>query len=135
MRIMLELSLHYEKDLVTVRNIASRQEISEKYIEQIIGLLNKAGLVRSQRGAAGGYRLAMAPEQITAGQVLRVTEGDIDVVECTGNNGSAPCSRLHECATSDIWKEIKSAVEGVVDNITMADLVQNYQAKSCCNAV
>lgn len=133
MRIMLELALYYEKNLVTVRSIASSQEISEKYIEQIIAILNRAGLVHSRRGATGGYRLARAPETITVGQILQVTEGDMDVVECIGGHRTGTrCRRSHACVTADVWYEIKRAIENVVDNITMADLVENYHKKAFC---
>lgn len=129
-RIMLELALHYDQELLTVRTIAQKQGISEKYIEQIISLLNKAGLVRSQRGAAGGYRLADAPSTITVGQILNVTEGGLTIVECTGS-GSEQCSHRDECVTMDVWKEIRDAVAHVVDNITLANLVVRYNEK--CN--
>lgn len=129
-RIMLELALHYNKDLLTVRSIASRQGISEKYIEQIISLLNKAGLVRSQRGASGGYRLADPPHEITVGQVLEVTEGGLYIVDCVGPHMDQ-CERREECVTSDVWREIKVAVEGVVNHITLANLVARYNEK--CN--
>ncbi len=131
-RIMLELALYYDKSLLTVKNIGEKQAISEKYIEQIISTLNKAGLVRSHRGAAGGYRLANPPSAITVGQVLRVTEGDFDLVKCIGENAQV-CSRREECVTADVWQEIKVAVENVVDNITLADLVERYHNK--CNFV
>lgn len=125
---MLELALNYDQALLTVRSIASRQSISEKYIEQIIGLLNKAGLVRSQRGAAGGYRLANNPNEITVGQILRVTEGDMQIVECTNKNAAA-CERINECATYNVWVQIKEAVDNVVDHITLGDLVEDYRIK------
>lgn len=128
LRIMLELALHHDKKLLTVKSIAEKQDISEKYIEQIIGLLNKAGLVRSQRGVSGGYWLANLPENITVGQVLRVTEGEFDIVECL-SPGGANCARREECVTSEVWGEIKRAVEKVVDNITLADLVRQYNEK------
>ena len=128
-RIMLELALHFDKDLLTVRAISQKQGISEKYIEQIISTLNKAGLVRSQRGAAGGYRLAEPPHAITVGQILNITEGGFSFVECLGHN-STQCDRRDECVTSDVWQEITDAIEAVVYNITLANLVTRYYEKS-----
>lgn len=127
-RIMLELALNFENNLLTVRYIAKQQGISEKYIEQIISLLNKAGLVRSQRGASGGYRLADSPDKITVGQILRVTEGEINVVDCVSDN-ICSCDRKAECVTADVWMEIRNAIDNVVDNITLADLLERHQQK------
>lgn len=129
-RIMLELALHYDQELLTVKTIAQKQNISEKYIEQIISLLNKAGLVRSQRGASGGYRLADAPHEITVGQILHVTEGGLYIVDCCTANANQ-CERREECVTADVWREVRQAVEGVVSNITLANLVTRYNEK--CN--
>ena len=125
-RIMLELALCYEQHLMAVRSIAAKQELSEKYIEQIISLLSKGGLVRSQRGAAGGYRLATKPSDITVGQILRVTEGGLLIVECT----SQPCERREDCVTVEIWTDIREAVENVVDSITLEDLVTRHNEKN-----
>lgn len=133
-RIMLELALHYDQDLLTVRSIAKKQGISEKYIEQIISSLNKAGLVRSQRGAAGGYRLAAPPQSITVGQILKVTEGGLYIVDCTSESAE-PCPLRDECVTVDVWTEIRKAVENVVDNIYLATLVERYNEKCDYNYI
>lgn len=130
MRIMLELALNDENGLLTVRYISKQQGISEKYIEQIISLLNKGGLVRSQRGASGGYRLAGSPNSITVGQILRVTEGQFNIVDCIADDVYA-CTRQAECVTVDIWVEIRDAIDRVVDNITLQDLVKRYHEKRC----
>lgn len=127
-RIMLELAMHYDEDLLTVRRIAEKQEISEKYIEQIIGTLHKADLVRSQRGAAGGYCLAEPPHDITVGRILRVTEGELCVVQCTGDHTNN-CTRKDDCVTSDVWLEIREAINSVIDNISLADLVERRGRK------
>ena len=124
-RIMFELALRSEKELLTARKIAKNQGISEKYVEQIISTLNKAHLVRSQRGASGGYRLAMPAEQTTIGQILRATEGDIIVADRTG--GDPDGSGLEDNrATTDLWYRVREAVESVVDNVTLADLVAKH---------
>ena len=134
LRIILELARHYNKNLLTVKQIAEKQEISEKYIEQIISLFNKAGMVRSQRGASGGYRLVDAPADVTVGDVLRVTEGKLQIVECTVED-SRFCKRWGECVTVDVWREVRRAVLDVVDNITIADLVERSDQKCDFNAL
>ncbi|WRS27264.1 Rrf2 family transcriptional regulator [Oscillospiraceae bacterium MB08-C2-2] len=125
LRIMLELTLAYQKNLVTVRQIGRNQEISEKYIEQIISMLHKAGLVQSQRGAQGGYRLAAPPETISVGAILRATEGGLDPVKCTDAQKGWICERMGLCSTEQVWRDIKNAVEDVVDNIQLSSLIED----------
>lgn len=132
-RIMLELALDCEQDLLTVRQIAQRQDISEKYIEQIISLLNKAGLVRSFRGAQGGYRLARSPHAITVSEILHVTEGKMNLVGCLSESAGA-CNRKNECITNEVWREMRDALETVAGGITLADLVQRHHRKHKENA-
>jgi len=129
-RIMLELALHYEERLLTVKAIAEKQGISEKYIEQIISMLNKAGLVRSNRGAAGGYRLAKAPGEITLKQILAVTEGALALVECIAPVNPYGCPRKHECIMVDIWQDVQNRMLDAVGSLTLADLVVRYHEKS-----
>ena len=102
---------------------SGRPQISEKYLEQIISVLNKAGYVRSIRGPQGGYMLAKEPKDYTVGMLLRTTEGDLAPVSCVGN-GAVECDRADGCVTVRIWQKINDAVDNVVDNITLADLVE-----------
>lgn len=128
-RLMLDLAIHYSKGLVTLKEIAIRQEISEKYLEQIIMQLNKSDYVKSVRGSQGGYMLAADPSAITVGAILRLMEGSLAPVECvSGSNPS--CNRVSTCVTIGVWQKVKDAIENVVDNITLADLVEEYYAKS-----
>lgn len=123
LRLMLDLALCPAGTPVSLRDIARRQEISEKYLEQIISMLNKAGFVQSIRGAQGGYLLKKEPSEYTVGEILRLTEGDLSLVDCVGEeNGS--CRRKPECATARIWERISEAVNQVVDGITLADMVK-----------
>ncbi len=123
LRLMLDLALCPAGTPVCLRDIARRQEISEKYLEQIISMLNKAGFVQSIRGAQGGYLLKKEPSEYTVGEILRLTEGDLSLVDCVGEeNGS--CRRKPECATARIWERISEAVNQVVDGITLADMVK-----------
>ena len=121
-RLMLDLALDTSGKPVILNGIASRQQISEKYLEQIISVLNKAGYVKSIRGPQGGYQLVKKPEEYTVGMILRTTEGDLAPVSCVGS-GAVECDRADGCVTVRIWKKINDAVDNVVDNITLEDLV------------
>ena len=123
LRVMLDLAIYNTGEPVALKDVAVRQGISEKYLEQIISLLNRAGLVRSVRGAKGGYTLVGKPEEYTVGKILRVTEGDLSVVECL-SNGAAPCERYDNCVTVRLWKKLNEAVSSVIDTLTLADLIE-----------
>lgn len=124
-RLMLDLANDTTGKPVSLNDVAARQQISEKYLEQIISVLNKAGYVRSIRGPQGGYLLVKKPEEYTVGMILRTTEGDLAPVSCVGS-GAVECDRADGCVTVRIWQKINDAVDNVVDNITLADLV-NWQ--------
>ena len=123
LRLMLDISLYNTGEPVALRDSAKRQNISEKYLEQIISMLNKAGYVRSIRGARGGYVLVGKPEDYTVGKILRVTEGDLSPVECVAK-GAEICERHDECVTVKVWERLNEAISSVVDTITLADLVE-----------
>lgn len=124
LRLMLDIAEHSEGNTpVSIKDIAKRQEISDKYLEQIISVLNKAGYVRSTRGPQGGYLLKKKPEEYTVGMILRLTEGSLAPVACVEDDAE-PCERMTGCATVRVWQKINDAVKDVVDNITLADLVQ-----------
>ncbi len=125
LRLMLDLALNDAEHPVRIREIAARQEISDKYLEQIISLLHKAGYVRSIRGPQGGYLLTKRPEEYTVGMILRQTEGNMAPVECL-SEGAVNCPRMDSCVTVMVWKRLNDAVSGVIDHITLEDLV-NWQ--------
>lgn len=127
LRLMLDLATYNTGEPVSIKDIAKRQQISEKYLEQIIAVLNKAGFVRSIRGAQGGYMLEKEPKDYTVGMILRQTEGDLAPVACVGEEGME-CDRKAECVTVRIYEMINDAVNGVVDHITLADLLE-WQAE------
>ena len=128
LRLMLDLAVHGgEGQPVSLRDVARRQQLSDKYLEQIVTPLAKAGLVRSVRGAGGGYLLNRAPVDYTVGEILRPLEGDLAPVECATNSGF--CERCDECVTVELWQEIYRAVSSVVDHTTLADLVDRYHAR------
>lgn len=128
LRLMLDLALNNTGEYITIKSIAARQEISEKYLEQIITLLSRAKYVKSTRGAQGGYMLAMKPHEYTVGMILRLTEGSLSPVACLDDDPNE-CSRSAECVTLDVWIELDEAINKVVDNITLADLVERQYEK------
>ena len=121
-QVMVDLAMHDNGECIKVKDIARRQGISEKYLEQIIGLLNKAGYVHSIRGAQGGYRLTKDPKEYTVGMILRQTEGNLAPVACIGDDKEV-CDRKASCITVRIYEKINDAVNDVVDHITLADMV------------
>ena len=122
-RVMLDLAFHSNGECIKVKEIANRQGISEKYLEQIIAILNKAGYVKSVRGAQGGYRLTKAPEEYTVGEILRLTEGSLAPVTCL-EDGAEGCERCDTCETLEVWQQLYEAVNQVVDSVTIADLLK-----------
>ena len=127
-RVMLDLAVNNTGEYIKVKDIAARQEISEKYLEQIISVLNKAGYVKSVRGAQGGYRIARDPAEYTAGMILRLTEGSLNPVACLDDDVNE-CERCDTCETLEVWKELAEAIDNVVDHVTVADLVERQQER------
>ncbi len=127
-RVMLDLATNNTGEYIKVKDIAGRQEISEKYLEQIISVLNKAGYVKSTRGAQGGYRIARDPASYTVGMILRLTEGSLNPVSCLDDDINE-CERCDTCETLEVWKELAEAINGVVDHVTIADLVERQQER------
>lgn len=130
LRLMLELALHDANQWVSVKEIAKNQEISGKYLEQIITQLHRAMLVQSIRGAQGGYRLAKRPEEITVGMVLRAVEGELAPVSCL--EGENCCPRREGCVTLEVWQKIQDAISSVVDTLTLQDLPHRHHEKQAC---
>lgn len=126
LRMMLDLAVYDTGDPVRVKDIAARQEISVKYLEQIVSLLAKAGFVKSIRGPQGGYRLVKLPKEYTVGSILRLTEGSLAPVECLEDEVSQ-CSRSQSCVTLILWKKLDEAIKSVVDQYTLEDLVDWQQ--------
>lgn len=120
---MVDLATYNHGEPVSVKDIAKRQNISEKYLEQIIGMLNKAALVKSIRGAHGGYVLNYPPEKYTVGKILRAVEGDLAPTDCVGENGIA-CENKSTCVSYLLWQKLETAVNEVLDGITLADMLE-----------
>lgn len=123
LRLMLDLAIHKEDSPVRIKDIAARQDISDKYLEQIISSLNKAGYVKSIRGPQGGYKLAKDPSYYTVGMILRLTEGSLAPVACLDDEINR-CDRQESCATLELWKQLDTAIKSVVDTVTLAKLVE-----------
>ena len=123
LRLMLDIAQHDNGKPVRIKDISSRQEISDKYLEQIISILNKAGFVRSIRGPQGGYLLTHHPEEYTVGMILRLTEGSLAPVACLEGEVNS-CYRQENCVTLRVWEKLRDAINGVVDRITLADLLE-----------
>lgn len=130
LRLMLDLALNNTGEYIKIKNISERQEISEKYLEQIVTSLSRAGYVKSVRGAQGGYKLARTPEEYTVGMILRLTEGSLSPVACLDDE--TECNKIEDCVTIEVWKQLDTAIKGVVDRITLADLV-NWQMQKVNN--
>ena len=128
-RVMLDLALNNTGECIKVKDIASRQGISEKYLEQIIAVLNRAGYVNSVRGAQGGYRIAKDPSEYTVGLILRLTEGSMAPVACL-DEGAPDCDRCDTCETLEVWKDLYAAINNVIDNVTIADLVEKSRQRA-----
>lgn len=127
-RVMLDLAANNTGEYIKVKEIAARQDISEKYLEQIISILNKAGFVKSVRGAQGGYRIAKDPSNYTVGMILRLTEGSLNPVACLDDEVNE-CERCDTCETLEVWKQLAKAINDVVDNVTVEDLLERQQER------
>lgn len=114
---------------ISIREISERQGISLKYLEQIVSILTRAGLVTSTRGANGGYRIAMPADQITVGMILRATEGDMVPAECVYSETG--CERNGACPSQLLFRRVYSAINEVIDHVTLKSLVDEEQNGSC----
>jgi Rrf2 family protein len=126
-RLMQDLALHYGEGPILLRDIAQRQEISEKYLWQIINPLKTAGLVNSLRGAHGGYILGKAPEAISVKEILQVLEGSLCLVECVDN--PSLCERSPSCISRDIWEEASKNMQQTLEDTTLAAMVERQKGK------
>jgi Rrf2 family protein len=124
LRLMVYLSVHYEKGSVFLKDIAKKEAISEKYLGQIIIPLKNSGLVNSIRGAHGGYILSRKPELITLREVVEVLEGGLDLVECVERKHS--CKRSHNCITQQVWRDLSVAMKSELNKTTLGDLAAKY---------
>lgn len=122
LRMLLDLALHSSEGFIALKDIAERQDISKKYLEQIVPLLNKSGLLKTNRGYQGGYMLIKEPKDYTVGEILRVTEGSLAPVACL-DHPSNDCPRAASCMTLYIWEGLYKTVTEYLDSITLQDIM------------
>ncbi len=122
MRAIIELAQHEDKRPLQLKVIAERQDISIKYLEQLMSLLRSAGFVRSVRGSKGGYILARPADQIKLSEIFRCLEGAVTTAECTEDESY--CARSADCAARDVWKRVETAIQEVLGSIRLSDVVQ-----------
>lgn len=128
LRALIDLALYSETEAVPLSSIAARQGISESYLEQLFGRLRKAGLITSIRGAQGGYQLARPAAEISAGDILRALEGNLDAVECSGLQEEPDCEEADLCVMKIVWQKINESITKAVDKIMMDQLVAESRA-------
>lgn len=126
LKAMFQLALHYGEGPIPLNVIASQQELSENYLEQLFSALRKDGLIKSVRGTQGGYMLAKHPEKITVGNILRVLEGDMAPAECVIGN-TVSCDKEESCVTKLVWMRIKDSINSVIDSITLQDMLNEQK--------
>ncbi|NLM20782.1 MAG: Rrf2 family transcriptional regulator [Peptococcaceae bacterium] len=128
LRVLVDLAEHQADDFVPLKVIATRQQISEKYLESILKVLVRNKILTGRRGKGGGYRLTKPPEQYTVGSILRLTEGDLAPVACL-DQGADNCPRTANCRTLPMWRKLDELVNNYLDSITIADLMESPPAK------
>lgn len=127
LRVMIDLAEHVGEGYLPLRDIARRQDISEKYLESILKVLVRSRLIEGLRGKGGGYRLTREPDQYTVGEILTLTEGSLAPVSCLVQ-GAAPCPRMSGCRTYNMWKGLDDLIEDYFGKITLADLAAPDEA-------
>ena len=127
LRMLLDLAEHMDDGYVALKDIAERQGISKKYLEQLVSLLHPHGVLRTNRGHQGGYRLAKNPDQYSVGQILRVTEGELHPVSCLEDEPNQ-CERCGHCKTLPIWLGLEKVINEYLNGITLQNLMAGHWA-------
>jgi len=130
LKAMYDLALNYGNEPISLKSIAERQEISEYYLEQLMAILRKAGLVRSVRGAYGGYMLTRDPSEITVGDVLRALEGPIGIVDCVLEQDAIKCLKYENCISRIVWEKIRDSIINTIDSITLLDMCNEAKKRN-----
>lgn len=125
LRMLLDLALHQEDGFVALKDIAARQEISKKYLEQIVPFLSRAGFLKTNRGYQGGYMLANSPDAYTVGEILRVTEGNLAPISCLEHSENE-CPRSEQCMSLYVWEGLYRTITEYVDSITLQDIINHH---------
>lgn len=125
LRMLIDLAEHQGDGYIALKDIAQRQEISKKYLEQIVPILNRADILKTNRGFQGGYRLAKSPDKMTAGDILRATEGNLAPVACLESD-VIDCPRSENCPTLPLWQGLNKAINEYLDSVTLQDLIDMH---------
>lgn len=128
LKAILDLALHYDKELVTSHDIARRIDAPLKFLEQVLLDLKKGGFVESRRGNVGGYLLAKQPDKITVGEIVRFIDGPIEPIACAEKKYSN-CADINKCVFKNIWQQVGQATAEIIDNVTFKNLVDEIHAK------
>lgn len=123
LRVMIDLAQNDTEKFMSLKDVAERQEISMKYLEMIVAILNKGNLLESQRGKAGGYRLAKEAGQYTIEEILNLTEGTLAPVNCLEKNGKK-CEKADECMTLPLWQKLDKVIDNYLSSVTLQDLIE-----------
>lgn len=134
LRMLLDLAQHKEDGFIALKDIAHRQGVSKLYLEQIVPLLNGAGILRTNRGKQGGYMLAKTPSQYTVGQILRITEGSLAPVACLDDDINQ-CERAEGCITLPMWIGLNKVITEYLDGITIQDMIDQYREQGADNYI
>ena len=132
LRMLVDLAEHQGDGYIALKDIAERQAVSKKYLEQIVPVLNKSSILGTNRGFQGGYCLNRAPESITVGEVLRLTEGNMAPIKCIETDGYIDCERSEGCPTLFVWQGLKKVIDDYLDSITLRDII-NKKIESYSN--
>ncbi len=128
LKAIFELSLHADEGPIPLNIIASKQKIPEQYLEQIFSTLKKSQLIKSVRGAQGGYLLNEDPKKITVGDVLNILEGPVSLSQCIIDENS--CENSNDCSTKIVWEKLKQGIEEVLNSITLQDMIDDYMKRN-----
>ena len=130
LKILLNLSLNYQKGLIQIKDISKKEDIPIKYLEQIVLILKGAGYIRSRRGPYGGIQLAKAPEKIKLGEIIRLMDGTTAPITCVSKTETSNCNDIQRCPFRNIFVDIREYINNVVDNTNFADMVDRVRKMS-----
>jgi len=125
LRMLVDLAEHKNDGFVSLKDISERQGISKKYLEQLVTLLNRPDILRTNRGNKGGYMLAKKPDEYTVGQILKITEGGVSLVSCLEDKPNR-CKHNSYCKTLPVWEGLQNVMDKYLDGITLQDILDNY---------
>ena len=128
LRMLIDLAEHNNDGYIPLKDIARRQDISKKYLEQIVPILNRSDILKTNRGFQGGYMLAKSPNQYTVGEILRLTEGSLSPIACLDHN-PVGCEKANECPTLPIWQGLYKAITDYLDSITLQNIIDNHRER------